>query len=37
MIDEYRAVGGMRTGRETPVLRENLPQCHTVHYIFHMI
>jgi hypothetical protein len=28
MINEYGAIGGMRTGRETEVLGENLLQCH---------
>jgi hypothetical protein len=33
MIDEYRELGGMRIGRETEVLRENLPQCHLAHHM----
>jgi hypothetical protein len=38
MIDDnYGAVGGMRIGRGTEVLGENLPQCHFVHYKSHMI
>jgi hypothetical protein len=28
MINEYGAVGGMRTGRRTELLGENLLQCH---------
>jgi hypothetical protein len=29
--DKCEAVGGMRIGRETEVLEENLRQCHCVH------
>jgi hypothetical protein len=36
MIDERGAVGGMRIGKENELLRENLPQCHTVHHKSHM-
>jgi hypothetical protein len=38
MIGDYECgtVGGMRIGRETEVLRENLLQCHFVHHKFHM-
>jgi hypothetical protein len=34
--DECGAVGGMTIGRETEVLRENLPQCHSVYHKSHM-
>jgi hypothetical protein len=37
MIDDnYGAIGGMRIGRETEVVGENLPQCHFVHNKSHM-
>jgi hypothetical protein len=38
MIDygNFRAVGGMRIGRETEVLGENPPQYHFVHHKSHM-
>jgi hypothetical protein len=36
MLDEYGAFGGMRIGRGTDVLGENLPQCHFVHHKFHV-
>jgi hypothetical protein len=34
--DECGIVGGMRIGRGTEVLGENLPQRHFVHYKSHM-
>jgi hypothetical protein len=32
MINEYGMVGGMRIGRGTEVLRENMFQCHFAHH-----
>jgi hypothetical protein len=34
--NENVAVGGMRIGRETEVLGENLPQYHIAHHKSHM-
>jgi hypothetical protein len=34
--DECGGVGGMRIGRGTEVLRENLHQRHFVHYKYHI-
>jgi hypothetical protein len=34
--DEYEAVSGMRTGMETKLLGENLPQYHFVNHKSHM-
>jgi hypothetical protein len=33
MINEYEVVGGMRIGKETEILGENLPQCYLVFFI----
>jgi hypothetical protein len=35
-VDECGAVGGMRIGKETEVLEENLLQCPFVHHKSHM-
>jgi hypothetical protein len=34
--DECGTVGGMRIGRGSEVIGENLPQCHFVHHKSHM-
>jgi hypothetical protein len=36
MMDENGALSGMRIGKETEVLGENLPQCHFLHHKSHM-
>jgi hypothetical protein len=36
MTDDYEAVNGIRIGRGTKVLGENLPQWCFVHHISHM-
>jgi hypothetical protein len=36
MINERRAVGGMRIGREAEVLGENLSHCHIAQHKSHM-
>jgi hypothetical protein len=33
--DDCGAIGGMRIGRETVVLGENLPRCHLIHHKSH--
>jgi hypothetical protein len=33
--DECGSVGGMRIGRGTEILGEDLPQCHFVHHMSH--
>lgn len=37
MINDYGAVGVMRTGRETELIREHLPERHFVHHKSYMI
>jgi hypothetical protein len=32
MDERHGAFGGIRIGKETQEIRENLPQCHFVHY-----
>jgi hypothetical protein len=32
MVNEYGAVGGIRMGRGTEKVGENLPKCHFVHH-----
>jgi hypothetical protein len=34
--DDCGALGGIRIGRGTEVVKENLPQCHYVHHKSHM-
>jgi hypothetical protein len=34
--DDCEAIGGMKIGRGNRIFRENLPQCHFVHYKSHM-